>query len=62
MTALSINPQRIHRILTEHHQLLDALIAHDEQVAREVIGMHLRPVFDVVSRLLGFGLVSADGR
>ncbi len=60
MTALSINPQRIHRILTEHSQLLDALIAHDEHVAREVIGLHLRPVFDVESRLPGFGLVSAN--
>lgn len=56
MTALSLNPQRIHRILAEHQQLLDALIAHDEPTAREVIGQHLRPVIDVVSRLPGFSL------
>jgi DNA-binding GntR family transcriptional regulator len=62
MTALSLNPQRIHRILIEHQQLLEALVAHDEKLAREVIGQHLRPVFDVVSRLPGFSLAASDGQ
>lgn len=58
MTALSLNPQRIHRIMTEHQQLLKALLAHDENGARTVIDQHLRPVVEVVSRLPGFSLGS----
>jgi DNA-binding GntR family transcriptional regulator len=56
MTALSLNPQRLRIIFSEHRQLLDALIAHDEVRARAVIDQHLRPVLEVVSRLPGFSL------
>lgn len=56
MTALSVDPQRIHRIFVEHQQLLDALLAHDEPRARTVIDQHLRPILEIVSRLPGFSL------
>ena len=56
MTALSVDPQRLRIIYSEHQQLLDALIAHDEVRARAVIDQHLRPVLEVVSRLPGFSL------
>lgn len=56
--AVSLNPQRIHRIIGEHQELLDALTDHDEARARDMLGKHLRPVRDVVSRLPGFPLAA----
>lgn len=54
--AMALNPQRIRRILTEHSDLLDALVAHDETRARDVLSAHLQPVIDVVSQLPGFSI------
>jgi DNA-binding GntR family transcriptional regulator len=54
--AMALNPRRIQRILTEHQDLLTALLAHDEAAARKVLGKHLRPVADVVSKLPGFSI------
>ncbi len=48
MRAITVDPGRIARIRVEHHELLDALEAHDEARARAVLDLHLRPVFGVV--------------
>lgn len=56
MRALAVDPGRIARIRIEHHDLLDALAAHDETRARAVLEAHLRPVMGVVSRLPGYAL------
>lgn len=57
--AMALNPNRIDRIMTEHQELLTALLAHDETTAREVLEKHLQPVEDVVSRLPGFSIGAA---
>lgn len=56
MTALSIDPNRIERIRSEHYALLNALNAWDEAKARAVLEQHLRPIGGVVSRLPGYSL------
>ena len=51
MTALTVDPNRIVRIRSEHRALLAALQVWDEATARAILEQHLRPVMGVVSRL-----------
>ena len=54
MTSVATEPGRRQTILDEHGELLDALGSHDAEAAAAVLARHLRPVFEVVSRLPGY--------
>lgn len=51
MRALSVNPDRIAKILAEHSELHEALQRHDEARALAVLNQHLTLQIDVLSKL-----------
>lgn len=50
-TVFTLNPSRIGSLMTQHKELLDALVQRDSERAVQVLSEHLRPIFEIVSAL-----------
>jgi DNA-binding GntR family transcriptional regulator len=54
MTSIAVEPNRLYPILAEHAALVRALEASDADEAARILERHLRPVYEVLSRLPGY--------
>lgn len=50
-TAISLKPERIDIIISQHQGILDALIKRDIEAGESVFAEHLRPIDEVINNL-----------